>query len=161
MNNDTWHQKISIFLKAESPRKLSELKTILVSLGFKSTPDGEFYGFPRTDIVEEWQTGDIVDVAPYMNGEESCFDHECYEEWDSVELCYLLPWQPIENAEVFVKKAEEVSQALQIEAHFDSRSLNPERLLSFMYECANELEERMEAPGGDFLAKAIAMDLPI
>ena len=161
MTEDRWHQKITVTLKPEEPQLLSDLEKKLLSLEFVSTDDGEIYSFPRNDKVEIWQTEDIVHVRPTFNGEEASFGHECFEKWDTLELFYLLPWLPIDHVNIFLTKVNELAEILHLETLHQGKLVKLDDLNIYINKCANELKGKMEEPGGEFLAQAIHMDLPV
>ncbi|MCJ8311614.1 MAG: hypothetical protein HRU38_02770 [Saccharospirillaceae bacterium] len=162
MNNlESWHQSIEIEYKSTKKMLLSDLKNILIKLNFESSKDKERISFPRSDIIEKWQTSKIVCADVFNDNEEVCFDHEGYNDWNILKLIYLLPWLPISHFEVFLLKVNEVSDALKINPSYNGVDVNFDELNKLAITYADDLTERMEAPGGEFLAQAIALNLPI
>ena len=78
------------------------------------------------------------------------------QEIDRVELNYLLPWQPVENARSYVTKVWELSAELGSPVFMNDVQIDAEDLLSHIGACASNLAERLEHPGGELLAQAIA-----
>ena len=93
--------------------------------------------------------------------EEAVFDHERFEHWDLLKVYYLLPWQAIKNGKTFISKAKEIEQALDIKPSYEGKEVIFSELLDLMQGMAKDLEQKMDAPGGKFLAQAISMDLPL
>ena len=160
MNKDNWHQEIIVTLKVEK-LSFSHLANIFVRLGFSTDQSGEVFYLARQDHVEHWQTETLVTVT-VLNGEENIdyYDDE-EQKINRIELGYLLPWQPVENAQVFISKAWELSNELSTPVLYNNKEIDKDALLTNIINFANDLEERLEAPGGEFLAQAIAQDLPI
>ena len=160
MKKDKWHQEISISLKLEE-MLFSDLEEILIRLGFSKDESGEVFFYARQDHVEQWQTEYLVTVSVFNDDEELDYYDDEEQKINKIELGYLLPWQPIENANVFIEKAWELSGELSSPVLLNDKKIEKEELLSLINKCSNDLEERLESPGGEFLAQAIAQNLPI
>ncbi|MDX1706879.1 hypothetical protein [Pseudidiomarina sp.] len=161
MSGDKWHQCVSVKFSDGEVRSIKMIKEILHKCEFIPSGDGETYTIPRKEHIEDWQTESIVYVSLLRKGEEVYFNHEGYSDWDVLNLEYLLPWLPIENITTFLETVEYVSKHLGISAEFNGGSFVASEVKNYALECARELTERMEAPGGEFLAQAIEMDLPV
>ena len=115
----------------------------------------------RQDHIEQWQTENLVTVDVLRSEEELDYYDDEVQELDCIKLGYLLPWQPINNANIFIDKVWELSETLSTPVLFNNKDINKDGLLSVIIDLGKDLEERLEAPGGEFLAQAIAEDLPI
>jgi hypothetical protein len=160
MKEDRWHQEIVVSLKVEK-LMFSELAKILNRLGYSTDESGEVFFCARQDRVEQWQTETLVTVSVFNNDIELDYYDDEEQEINKIELGYLLPWQPIENADIFVSKVWELSGELATRVLLDEKNIEKESLLLLISNYANDLKERLEPPGGEFLAQAIAQDLPI
>lgn len=157
---DRWHQSIAATLKI-GRRNYSDLARILTRLGYSTDEDGEVFFYPRKDSVQAWQTDELVSVSVFDgNRELDYYDHE-EQEVDRVELSYLLPWRPVENARSYVTKVWELSAELGSPVLMNDVQIDAEDLLSHIDACASNLAERLEPPGGELLAQAIEEDLPL
>ena len=135
----------------------------LSSVGFVSNRDPEcaIYSFLRFDTVESWQTDELITVSPFLGADDVFFEHEGFLKWDSLEFGYLLPWQPFGNIDLFISKSFAAADLIGSALTFEGERASPNAVLARGKEFAADLEHRMEAPGGEFLAQAIEMDLPI
>ena len=163
METDRWHQQLILRLELQKPRLLVDLADTLSAVGFVSNRDPEcaIYSFPRSGTVEPWQTDELITVSPFLGSDEMFFEHEGFVKWDLLEFGYLLPWQPFENIHLFISKSFAAADLLGSALTFEGEPAEPHAVLVRGKELAADLEHRMEAPGGEFLAQAISMDLPV
>lgn len=161
MQQDRWYQSLDVLYLSSEPRLLSDLAAQLLDVGFIEYAGGEVLGYPRAEKVEIWQTEDIVSLTASYNGEEASFGHEGFKYWNKLELSYLLPWQPQENAAIFTEIVEKATEITGCNPTFQGVPYSRRAFLAVVSECASDLEHRMEKPGGEFLAQAISMDLPV
>ena len=117
--------------------------------------------YERKDLVQAWQTDELVSVGVFDGNRELDYHDDEEQEIDRVELSYLLPWQPVENARSYVAKVWELSAELGSPVLMNDVQIHAEDLLSQIDACARNLGERLEPPGGELLAQAIEEDLPL
>ena len=160
MRQDRWHQEVIVTLRPEN-WLFSELATILDRLDYSKDETGEVFFYARQDPVEPWQTDELVTVSVFIDGKEVDYYDDEVQNIDEIQLGYLLPWQPVENAGAFVKKVWELAGELATPVRLDEKQIEKSELLALIERFANDLEERLEAPGGELLAQAIEEDLPI
>ena len=162
MDSKRWHSEICLTLSLKNELKLEELEALLLSLGFESSDDRELYAYPRKDKIKNWQTESLLYLDTYIGENEVVFNHEEYDDYcDSIKLTYLLPWLPFVHFETFIETALRISKELETKLFFLNEELKVSELRAYAKECKEDLENRLEAPGGEFLAQAIEMDLPI
>lgn len=142
-------------------RKYVDLAAILLRLGYSTDELGEVFFYRRKDLAESWQTDEVVTVSVFDGDRELDFYDDEEQEIDSVVLGYLLPWLPVENAECYVARVWELSIELDSPVLMDNKKIDAAGLLSHIESCARDLAERLEPPGGEFLAQAILEDLPL
>ena len=156
---DRWHQSIRVTVHLPSGTRLRNLRSFLLSDGYKQSED--IFSSLRTDTVEVWQPESLVDVSVFNEEKELYFNPPYADTVTKVVLCYLLPWLPLELAESFI------SSAVRLSEHFDSpmqylgRAVNASELREEINLLAKDLTQRVDAPGSEFLAIAIAEDLPL
>jgi len=154
-----WHEAIAVTLRQTTPQPLTALQVVLSNLGFVTNADEEMFWLPRADVVESWQTDTLLAIHVYLEGREVYFS--CDGQWDSLEAIYLLPWQPIANASTFVETSFCLASKLGLSVSVKGSPTSPEHVLALCHSAAADLAERVEAPGGNFLAQAIAEKLPL
>ena len=160
MNRDNWHQEIIVTLNLEN-FLFSNLAEILLRLGYSTDESGEVFFYSRDDKVEQWQTDSLVTVTVYNSGKDIDYYDDEEQEITKVELGYLLPWQPIQNANKFISRAWELSKELNTSIKYENKEIKKEELKEIINNYAEDLEKRLEAPGGEFLAQAIEENLPL
>jgi hypothetical protein len=133
---------------------------MLTRLGYSTDEGGEVFFYARKDLVEAWQTDELVSVGVFDGNRELDYYDDEEQEIDRVELSYLLPWQPVENARSYVTKVWELSAEFGSPVLMNDEQIDAEDLLSHIHSCASDLGERLEPPGGELLAQAIEEDLP-
>jgi hypothetical protein len=160
MKKDRWHQEVIVTLKPGAVM-FSKLASILKRRGYSTDESGEVFFYARKDNIEKWQTDTLITVSAYIDDEEVDYYDDEAQELRRIELGYLLPWLPIENASIFIEEAWKLANELSATITMGKELISKKELSDIINEYANDLEERLEAPGGEFLAQAISQDLPL
>jgi hypothetical protein len=160
MKKDRWHQEVIVTLKPVAVL-FSELASMLNRRGYSTDGSGEVFFYARKDNIEKWQTDTLITVSAFINDTEVDYYEDEAQEISKIELGYLLPWQPIKNASTFIAEAWGLAGELGAHISIGDELISKEDLSAIINEYAADLEQRLEAPGGEFLAQAIAQDLPI
>jgi hypothetical protein len=160
MKKDRWHQEVNVTLKLGTVT-FSEMASILKRRGYSTDKSGEVFFYARKDDIENWQTDTLITVSAFIDEEEVYYYDDEVQELSRIELGYLLPWQPIENSKIFIAEAWGLAGELATSVYMDGKLTSIEELSAIINEYGSDLEQRLEAPGGEFLAQAIAQDLPI
>ena len=161
INKNEYFQCLTSELSNSKDRSIDQLEFALIECGFSPCDDGETYSLRRLDKVEIWQTPSVVSVTLFNQDKEVYFGDNESQDWDTLKLEYLLPWLPIENIDIYISKVDELCKNLGIKAKFMGEIFLADKIKQYAEICAANFEKRLEAPGGEFLAAAIQMDLPI
>jgi hypothetical protein len=162
MIDDRWHSSVRVRLSLPEPLRLQLIRKFLLSEGFNSLSDGEIFHLPRNDHVQPWQVDSIVNIHVWNSEEELYLIPPFQETCTHIEFAYLLPWLPVIHAEAFVAATFRAAQHFSASAEFlGTEECTPQRLIEAIHGFAADLERRLEAPGGEYLAIAKDQKLPL
>jgi hypothetical protein len=162
VGTDRWHSIVRLSLSADRSHSMSALGRHLRSLGFRPSADGDLYSLPRPDKACVWQSISIANVRCWSEeGVELYFDDPLAPSVSRVDLEYLLPWMPIVHARAFVDVGQALALRLGAQLTYNGAEIQPDQLLSQMHALADELTQRVDEPGSQFLAIAIEEKLDL
>jgi hypothetical protein len=153
MKYDYLHEKETVHLKDATPRPWTEIAAALASLGFTLNDDN--YSFDRKDHVYAWQTDSYVWMIVFRN------DQEVFEEqWNRIELRYLLATLPKDGIKVFTEKVSELAAKLKLSMIYNGEPVTKQALETKLNACAKELTENLGEPGSEEVAIFIESTYP-
>jgi hypothetical protein len=153
MKYDYLHEKETVHLKDVNPRPWTEIAAALASLGFTLNDDN--YSLDRKDHVHAWQTDSYVWMIVFLN------DQEVFEEqWNRIELRYLLATLPQDGIKVFTEKVSGLAAKLKLSMIYNGEPVTKQALETKLNACATELAENLGEPGSEEVAIFIESTYP-
>ena len=147
------HEMETVHLTNVTPRSWSEIAVAMSNADFTLTDDK--YSFDRKDHIQVWQSDSYVWPGIFFN------DKEIFEEqWNRIELRYLLATLPMDGISIFAEKCSELASILRLPMIYNGQPRTKEELESQLIAYAKELSESLGEPGSEEVAIFIESTYP-